>query len=38
MDDSDGYETDRGALQLITTDAEIHHHYEGTKQLKRKTI
>ena len=24
MDDSDGYESDRAALQLITTDAEIH--------------
>ena len=30
MDDSDGYETDRGALQLITTDAEIHQNAEGT--------
>ena len=29
-DDSDGYELDRAALQLITTDAEIHQNAEGT--------
>ena len=28
--DSDGYESDRAALQLITTDAEIHQNAEGT--------
>ena len=30
MDDSDGYESDRAALQLITTNAEIHQNFEGT--------
>ena len=29
MDDSDSYESDRAALQLITTDAEIHQNSEG---------
>ena len=29
MDDSDCYESDRAALQLITTDAEIHQNAEG---------
>ena len=26
MDDSDGYESDRAVLQLITTDVEIHQN------------
>ena len=30
-DDSDGYESDRAALHLITTDAEIHQNPEGTR-------
>ena len=30
MDDSDGYESDRAALQLIVTDAEIHQNADGT--------
>ena len=34
MDDSNGCESDRAALQLITTDAEIHQNYEGTIPLK----
>ena len=34
MDDSDGYKSDRAALQLITTDAEIHQDYEGTRLFK----
>ena len=29
-DDSDGYESDRAALQLISTDAEIHQNAAGT--------
>ena len=29
-DDSDGYESDRAALQLITTDVETHQTSEGT--------
>ena len=29
-DDSDGYESDRAVLQLITTDAEIDQNAEGT--------
>ena len=37
-DDSDGYESDRAALQLITTNVEIHQNSEGTNQLKSKTI
>ena len=28
--DSDGYESDRAALQLITPEAEIHQKAEGT--------
>ena len=28
--DSDGYESDRAALQLITTNAEIYQYSEGT--------
>ena len=34
MDDSDGYESNRAALQLITTDAEIHQNYEGTRPIE----
>ena len=34
MDDSDSYESDRAALQLITTDAEIHQNYEGTRLIE----
>ena len=33
MDDSDSYESDRAALQLIRTDAEIHRSYEGTRPI-----
>ena len=33
-DDSDGYESDRAALQLITTNAEIHQNYEGTRPIE----
>ena len=33
-DDSDGLESDRAALQLITTDAEIHQNSEGTRLIK----
>ena len=33
-DDSDGYESDRAALQLITTDAEIHQSFEGTGSIE----
>ena len=31
MDDSDGYESDRAALQLITAEAEIHENLDGTR-------
>ena len=34
MDDSDGYDSDRAALQLITTDAEIHQDSEGTRPIE----
>ena len=34
MYDSDGYESDRAALQLITTDAKIHQHSEGTRLIE----
>ena len=34
MDDSEGYESYRAALQLITTDAEIHQNSEGTRSIK----
>ena len=27
-DDSDGYESDRAALQLMTTEAEIHDNFD----------
>ena len=27
-DDSDGYESDRAALQLMTTEAEIHYNFD----------
>ena len=30
MDDSDGYESDRAALQLTTTEAEIHDNFDTT--------
>ena len=33
-DDSDGYESDRAALQLITADAEIHQNYEETRLIE----
>ena len=33
-DYSDGYESDRTALQLITTDAEIHQNSEGTRPIE----
>ena len=33
-DDSDSYESDRSALQLITTDAEIHQTSEGTRPIE----
>ena len=33
-DDSDGYESDRAALQLITTDAEIHQNYEEIRPIE----
>ena len=33
-DDSDGYESDRDTLQLITTDAEIHQNSEGKKLIE----
>ena len=33
-DDSDSYESDRAALQLITIDAEIHQNYEGTRPIE----
>ena len=28
IDDSDGYESDSGALQLMTTDIEAHDNYD----------
>ena len=28
MDDSDGYDSDRAALQLITAEAEIHDNFD----------
>ena len=31
MDDSDGYESDRVALQLITAEAEIHDNFDATR-------
>ena len=31
MDDLDGYESDRAALQLITAEAEIHENSDVTK-------
>ena len=34
MDDSDGYESERAALQLITTDAEIHQTSKGTRLIE----
>ena len=34
MDDSDGCESDKAALQLITTDAEIHQKSEGTRPIE----
>ena len=34
MDDSDSYESDKVALQLITTDAEIHQSSEGTRPIE----
>ena len=34
MDHSDGYESDRAALQLITTDVEIHQNYEGMRSIE----
>ena len=30
-DDSDGYESDRAALQLITAEAEIHDNFDVTR-------
>ena len=30
MDDSDGYESDRAALQLMTTEAEMHDNFDTT--------
>ena len=35
MDDSDGYESDKAALQLITSDAEIHQNSEGTRLIEK---
>ena len=32
-DDSDGYESDRAALELITTDTETHQNYEETRPI-----
>ena len=34
MDDSDGYESDKSALHLITTEAEIHQDSERTRLYK----
>ena len=31
MNNSDNYESDRAALQLITADAEIHQNSQGTR-------
>ena len=33
-DDSDGYESDRATLQLITTDAEIHQNSGETRLIE----
>ena len=33
-DDSDGYESDRAALQLITIDVEIHKNSEETRLIE----
>ena len=33
-DDSDGYELNKGELQLFTTDAEIHQNFEGTSSIE----
>ena len=30
-DESDGYESDRAALQLITAEAEIHDNFDATR-------
>ena len=30
-DDSDGYESDRAALQLMTTEADIHENFDTTR-------
>ena len=38
MDDSDGYESDRAALELIAMDAEIYHIMKEQDCLKNKTI
>ena len=34
MDDSDSYKLNRAAMHLITTDAEIHQNYEGTRPIE----
>ena len=33
-DDSDSYESDRAALELVTTDAEVHQNYGGTRPIE----
>ena len=34
MDDADGYESDRAALQLITTNAEMQQYSEGIRPIE----
>ena len=35
MDHSDGYESDRGALQLTTAEAQIHNNFDANKAKQR---
>ena len=37
-DDSDGYESDRAALQLITAEAGIHNNFDATRLNKEKDL
>ena len=37
-DDSDGYESDRPALQFMTTEEEIHYNFDTTGLMRKQTI
>ena len=37
-DDSDGYESDRAALQIMTTEAEIHDNFDAARLTENQTI